>query len=92
VRRDGGADEFARDDGRSGIVEVRAQLRDVERVHVAADRHRVADLAIAEELEEAPARRRIAIPAVGPRRASRARLVVPLRHARLLRKNVPRRR
>src|SRR3989440_10633807 len=89
LRSDRAADKLARHDGRGGVVEVELELVDVETVDVAADDDGIRDSSGSKELQQTAACGRIAVPAVGPGAAARARQLVELRHARLLRDHVP---
>src|SRR3954454_4051647 len=87
LRADRGADKLRGDRRRRGIVVVELQLVDVEGVDVAADHHRIA--LARKGLQQPLARNRVDVPAVGPGAPPGAGELVELRHARLLRDDVP---
>src|SRR5262249_55405906 len=89
VRGDRRADELGRDDARRRPARARVQIGHPERVHVAAEQHGIAGAALAERIEQALPRGRIAVPAVGPVALGAPGPEVEPRHARLLRDQVP---
>ena len=91
-RRLGGdraADELARDHGGLGIVEIRLQIVDPERVDITADHDRIGRPRPSEEIEQPPPGRRVTIPAIRVDLDARADLRIRLGHEGLLTDHVP---